>query len=258
MRARSPFSTPGLRARLGRLGAAVALGSQISLLAAGTLLAPPQAQAITEAVAAKKLAVIPVFVLTDEKGTPLPIPRDKDLILPLYLDRAKAEAELAAFRKTNPSVKVKLLPIPLNVANEKILELNKQLKTKKLFGAVIPRPQDRAQAVKLLKAQGLNDKAINDGLSVPVFFTKPFLTINTPQGPRGVFFFSYDALESALAKVPDRQKLNPQAADLSAVLREIIKQKDDLYVFFPTPDYFKLVQEQGGGSGAAPKPAAPK
>ncbi|MGB7563634.1 MAG: hypothetical protein WBM08_02665 [Prochlorococcaceae cyanobacterium] len=254
MRARSPFSTPGLRARLGRLGAALALGSQISLLAAGALVAPPQAQAITEAVASKKLSVIPVFVLTDEKGTPLPIPRDKDLILPLYLDRAKAEAELAAFRKTNPSVKVKLLPIPLNVANEKILELNKQLKTKKLFGAVIPRPQDRAQAVKLLKEQGLNDKAINDGLSVPVFFTKPFLTINTPQGPRGVFFFSYDALESALAKVPDRQKLKPQAADLSAVLREIIKQKDDLYVFFPTPDYFKLVQEQGG-SGAAPKPA---
>lgn len=138
MRARSPFSTPGLRARLGRLGAALALGSQISLLAAGALVAPPQAQAITEAVASKKLSVIPVFVLTDEKGTPLPIPRDKDLILPLYLDRAKAEAELAAFRKTNPSVKVKLLPIPLNVANEKILELNKQLKTKKLFGAVIP------------------------------------------------------------------------------------------------------------------------
>lgn len=119
----------------------------------------------------------------------MPIPRDKDLILPLYLDRAKAEAELAAFRKTNPSVKVKLLPIPLNVANEKILELNKQLKTKKLFGAVIPRPQDRAQAVKLLKAQGLNDKAINDGLSVPVFFTKPFLTINTPRG-HVVFSFS--------------------------------------------------------------------
>lgn len=72
MRARSPFSTPGLRTRLARLGAAVALGSQISLVAAGTLVAPPQAQAITEAVAAKKLAVIPVFVLTDEKGTPCP------------------------------------------------------------------------------------------------------------------------------------------------------------------------------------------
>lgn len=227
------------------------MGSQLLLL--GGVLAPRPAAAITEAVAAKKLSVIPVFVLTDEKGTPLPIPRDKDLILPLYLDRAKGESELAAFKKVNPAVKAKLLAIPLNVANEKILELNKALKDKKLFGAVIPRPQDRAQAVALLKQQGLTDKAINEGLSVPVFFTKPFLTISTPEGPRGVFFFSWDAMESALAKVPDKAKLKPQAADLSAVLREIIKQKDDLYVFFPTPDYFKLVQEQAGSAGAAPK-----
>lgn len=245
-----------MAARLGRLGVAVAMGSQLLLL--GGVLAPRPAEAITEAVAAKKLAVIPVFVLTDEKGTPLPIPRDKDLVLPLYLDRAKGEAELAAFKKANPAVKAKLLAIPLNVANDRILELNKALKDKKLFGAVIPRPQDRAQAVALLKQQGLTDKAINDGLSVPVFFTKPFLTINTPQGPRGVFFLQYDALESALAKVPDRSKLKPQAADLSAVLREIIKQKDDLYVFFPTPDYFRLVQEQGGSAGAPPTPTAPK
>lgn len=256
MRARFPLFSTGAAARLGRLGVAFAMGSQLLLL--GGVLAPRPAQAITEAVAAKKLSVIPVFVLTDDKGTPLPIPRGKDLILPLYLDRAKADSELASFRKANPSVKAQVLPIPLNVANERILELNKGLKDKKLFGAVIPRPQDRAQAVSLLKAQGLTDKQINDGLSVPVFFTKPFLTINTPQGPRGVFFFSYDALQNALSKVPDKSKLVPQAADLSAVLREIMKQKDDLYVFFPTPDYFKLVQEQGGSGAAAPAPAAPR
>jgi len=250
MRARPSLSRAGAAARLSRLGVAFAMGSQLLLL--GGVLAPRPAAAITEAEAAKKLSVIPVFVLTDEKGTPLPIPRDKDLVLPLYLDRAKGEAELAAFKKANSAVKAKLLAIPLNVANEKILELNKALKDKKLFGAVIPRPQDRAQAVQLLKQQGLSDKAINEGLSVPVFFTKPFLTISTPEGPRGVFFFSWDALQTALAKVPDKEKLKPQAADLSAVLREIIKQKDDLYVFFPTPDYFKLVQEQQAGAAGAP------
>ncbi|MCP9849313.1 Tic22 family protein [Cyanobium sp. Morenito 9A2] len=257
MRARLSSSSFGLVSLWGRLGVAFAVASQLSLATGGLLMVPHPAQAITEAVAAKKLAVIPVFVLTDEKGTPLPIPRDKDLILPLYLDRTKAESELAAFKKANPAVKAKLLPIPLNVANDKILELNKQLKDKKLLGAVIPRPQDRAEAVKLLKQQGLTDKAIAEGLSVPVFFTRPFLTLNTPQGPRGVFFFSFDALENALAKIPDRQKLMPQAADLSAVLREIIKQKDDLYVFFPTPEYFKLVQQQGGAA-KTPSPVAPK
>ena len=104
----------------------------------------------------------------------------------------------------------------------------------------------------MLKDQGLTDQQINEGLSVPVFFTKPFLTVQTPEGPRGVFFFSYAELQKGLAKVPNRDQLKPQVADLSAVLREIIKAKDDSYVIFPTPDYFRLVQEnQGKGTPAA-------
>ena len=58
---------------------------------------------------------------------------------------------------------------------------------------------------------------------MPVFFTKPFLNVQTPEGPRGVFVFSYAELQKGLAKVPTREQLKPQVADLSAVLREIIK-----------------------------------
>ena len=58
---------------------------------------------------------------------------------------------------------------------------------------------------------------------------------------------------SRLAKLPagDRDKLKPQVADLTAVLREIIKAKDDSYIFFPTPEYFRLVQQNQNQSGAA-------
>jgi hypothetical protein len=63
------------------------------------LTAPIKALAIPEAQAIKKLEVIPVYVLTDEKGVPLPIPRDKALVLPLYLEKAKAQAELASLLK---------------------------------------------------------------------------------------------------------------------------------------------------------------
>jgi len=214
-------------------------------LAVAPLLTVAPALAIPEAEAIKKLAVIPVFVLTNAQGVPLPIPRDKTLILPLYLDRKQADTELANFNKANPQLKAQVLAIPLNVANEKVEELNKQLKDgRTLVAPVVSRDQDRQQAIAILKKQGLTDKQIQEGLNTPVFFTKPFLTINTPQGQRGLFFFRYDDLQKALAGTPESGKLELQAADLTAALREIIKAKDDVFVFFPTPDYFTLVQQQ--------------
>ena len=217
----------------------------VGAAAGAAISAVPPALAIPEAQAIKKLEVIPVYVLTDDKGVPLPIPKDKALILPLYLEKAKAQSELAGLLKGNPNLKAGLVAIPLNVMNEKVGELNKQLKdkSKPLLAPVVVNQSDRQEAVALLKAQGLTEQQINDGLSVPVFFTKPFTTITTPEGPRGVFFLSYEQLQNSLAKVPERDKLKPQVADLTAVLREIIKAPQDTYVIFPTPEYFRLVQE---------------
>jgi len=229
-------------------------------VAAGVMapaLAPPAARAIPEAEAYKKLQVVPVFVITDPKGVPLPIPREKALVLPLYLDSSQANRELAALNKTNPTVKAVVTPVPLNVMNDRVVDLNKQLKdkSKPLVAPVMVSDSDRQQAVTLLKAEGLTEKQIQEGLSVPVFFTRPFLTLNTPEGPRGVFFLGYGELQRALSQVPEaeRPKLKPQVADLSVVLQEIIKTPKDSFVIFPTPDYFRLVKE----SQAKAQPAAP-
>lgn len=211
------------------------------------------AEAIPEADAIKKLEVIPVFVLTDDKGVPLPIPREKNLILPLYLESARANEQLAALRKSNPTLKATVVAVPLNVMNTKVAELNKQLKdkSKPLVAPVIVNAKDLKQAAVLLKGQGLTDQQIKDGLNVPVFFTKPFISIKTPDGPRGVFYLSYEELQNSLSKLPtaDRDKLKPQVADLTAVLREIIKIPQDQYVIFPTPEYFRLVQQNQGKQG---------
>ena len=225
------------------------LSSALSLAAAAPALAIPEADAI------KKLQVIPVFVITDGSGVPLPIPREKALVLPLYLESAKANRELAALQKSNPSLKAAVVAIPLNVMNEKVADLNKQLKdkSKPLVAPVVVNEVDLKQATALLKGQGLTDQQIQDGLSVPVFFTKPFLTISSPEGPRGVFFLSFDELNNALGKLPaaERDKLKPQVADLTAVLREIIKASADSYVIYPTPEYFRLVQENKGKGAPA-------
>lgn len=245
---------------LGRtLGRPLCAAGLISGTALATLLhSTLPAQAIPEADAIKKLQVVPVFVLTDAKGVPLPIPRDKNLVLPLYLESAKANKELASLLKSNPTLKAQVVAIPLNVMNAKVTELNQQLKdkTKPLVAPIVVNDGDRQQAVTLLKAQGLSEQQINEGLNVPVFFTKPFLTVTTPEGPRGVFYLSYESLQNSLTKLPqtDRDKLKPQVADLTAVLREIIKAKDDNYIIFPTPEYFRLVQENQKGA-ASGKPA---
>lgn len=242
-----------VRARMLQLG--LACGVAAGVMAPS--LAPPAARAIPEAEAYKKLQVVPVFVITDPKGVPLPIPREKALVLPLYLDSSQANRELAALNKTNPTVKAVVTPVPLNVMNDRVVELNKQLKdkSKPLVAPVMVSDSDRQQAVSLLKAEGLTEKQIQEGLSVPVFFTRPFLTLNTPEGPRGVFFLGYGELQRALSQVPEaeRPKLKPQVADLSVVLQEIIKTPKDSFMIFPTPEYFRLVKE----SQAKAQPAAP-
>jgi hypothetical protein len=238
---------------LGRSACAAGLigGAALASLLGST----PAALAIPEADAIKKLQVVPVFVLTDGKGMPLPVPQEKNLVLPLFLESAKANQQLALLQKSNPELKAQVVAIPLNVMNAKVTELNQQLKdkSKPLVAPIIVNDGDRQQAVALLKGQGLTEKQINEGLNVPVFFTKPFLTVTTPEGPRGVFYFSYETLQNSLAKLPDadRGKLKPQVADLTAVLREIIKAKDDNYIFFPTPEYFRLVQQNQTGAGGA-------
>lgn len=242
---------------LGRPLSAAALTTGAAL--AGLLHSAPAALAIPEADAFRKLQVVPVFVLTDTKGVPLPIPREKNLVLPLYLESAKANKELASLQKSNPTLKAQVVAIPLNVMNTKVTELNQQLKdkSKPLVAPIVINESDRQQAVTLLKAQGLTEKQINEGLNVPVFFTKPFLTVSTPEGPRGVFYLSYESLQNSLAKLPpgDRDKLKPQVADLTAVLREIIKAKDDNYIIFPTPEYFRLVQENQKSPASSSKTA---
>ena len=232
--------------KFGSVVSSVALSAGLAMGAAGFMAAP--ALAIPEADAIKKLQVVPVFVITDANGVPLPIPQEKQLVLPLYLESAKANKELAALNKVNPNLKAGVVAVPLNVMNEKVAALNKQLKdkSKPLVAPILGNEGDRTQAVKLLKEQGLTDQQIREGLNVPVFFTKPFLTIKTAEGPRGVFFFSYENLENALGQLPpaEREKLKPQVADLTAVLREIINAPNDSFTIYPTPEYFRLVKEE--------------
>ena len=238
----------------------MALRRAMALLATMALCwgAVPAARAIPEAEALRKLQVVPVLLITDEKGIPLPIPRGKTLVLPLFLDYARAEAEWKRFRQANPGIRAQIIPVPLNVANERIAQMRRQIKEGyTLVSPPIPLPRDLEIATKMLRQQGVSEEKIRKGLTVPVFFTKPFLTLRTPEGERGVFFLSHGDMQAALARFPGRDALKPQVADLTAVLREIVRVEKDNYIFYPTQEYFRLQQLQKTAAGGAAAPGSP-
>ncbi len=230
-----------------------------ALACVGLLLPAMPARAIPEAEALKKLSVVPVFILTNPEGSPLPIPRDNGLVLPMYLEQARAQKELEMFRKSNPTIQARVLPVPLNIANEKVAEINSRLKDKKLLAPVIVNDDDFARAVQMLKRQGVPDKDISEGLSVPVFFSKPFITVNTPKGTKAVFFLSYADAERAAARLKDT-KVELLAADITVALQQMVQQQQDSFLFYPTQAFFELMQQPAaaGKSGVKAPAAAPR
>ena len=207
--------------------------------------ASPPAFAIPEEAALKKLAVIPVFLLTSEKGIPLPIPRGDNLILPMFLQKDRANEELATFEKANPNATAKVSAIPMNAANDRVNQMNIKLKEtgKQIVTPIVGSSEDMNQAVAILEKQGVSKEDIQKGLSVPVFFHKPFLTIKTPEGSRGVFFMTYKDATNAAGRV---QGAKPEimAVDLSNALAQIVDEKEDRFVFYPTTAFFALMKEQ--------------
>jgi len=208
-------------------------------------IASAPALAIPEEAAMKKLAVIPVFLLTSEQGIPLPIPKGDNLILPMFLQKERANQELTTFEKANPNAKAKVSAIPMNLANEKVNEMNIKLKDKgkQIVSPIVGSAEDMNQAVAILQKQGVSKEDIQKGLSVPVFFHKPFLTIKTPEGSRGVFFMTYKDAKAATTKV---QGAKPEimAVDLTNALAQIIDEKKDQFVFYPTKAFFALMKDQ--------------
>lgn len=214
----------------------------------------PAAKAIPEQEALEKLSVIPVHLLVDAKGVPLPIPNKTTLLLPLYLDRQRAQGELLRIRSSHPELKVQLASLPLSQANAVVAGLQKDLKPGyRLSAPVVPRRQDLEQATVLLRQKGLSESQIKQGLTVPIFFTRPFLTSQTPKGERGLLFFSYADLQQALSSHPSPPR-RIEAADITAILHRLVQTPQDLFIFRP-PQAGGMVNARGLPVAPPPPPS---
>ena len=101
------------------------------------------------------------------------------------------------------------------------------------------RALDRANADEKLEVEG-----------VPVFYASPMLNSGVkPLGPipkeQNLFFFQPLQLQRLINMNSDKEtakKTVIKAASLTSILTFMVKSEDDIYAFFPTPDYFGLQQ----------------
>ena len=153
-------------------------------------MASAPALAIPEEAALKKLAVIPVFLLTSEQGIPLPIPRGDNLILPMFLQKDRANQELVTFEKANPNAKAKVSAIPMNVANAKVNEMNIKLKDKgkQIVSPIVGSTEDMNQAVSILEKQGVSKGRHSKRAVCTCFLPQALLDDQNPRRQPGRLF----------------------------------------------------------------------
>ncbi|MFN5474925.1 MAG: Tic22 family protein [Pseudanabaena sp.] len=132
-----------------------------------------KAEALTEAQVLERLGSIPVFTITDDKGSPLlgAIPQqpntktDDSQLLFFFLGPEEAQQMLSQVQKSNPEVgkKAQIIVRSMNDAYQVI----RQNKDKKVLFQFIPAKASIESARTILSAQGVAaDKIPN----VPVFF----------------------------------------------------------------------------------------
>ena len=195
----------------------------------------------------KKLEVIAVFALVNDKGEFYRITQGDTLVIPLYLQASAAKDQLEQLLKSQQGLKGRIRAFSLNVFYEQANELRKNAESsgKKLATPIVIPESDMAKAVQILRSEGMPDAKITAGLRTPVFFAEPMLTAKTPNGERQVFFVDYSQLQQGIAALPAdiRGGVKERVADLDVILSLIQESQKDQYVFMPSEDYSRLRQE---------------
>lgn len=194
--------------------------------------------------ARKKLQVVAVFVLVNQRGDFYQISSGSSDTIPLYLREADAQAQLQKLVDNTKDLDARVQAYSLNLfydKAERLFELSR-LKNKDLLVPIVGSAFDRSKAVEILREEGLSDGQIEKQLRVPVFFSDPMMVAAAKGGNREVFFMSYDQLLERINGLPKsaRQNVKKRVANLDVVMRLIEETEDDRYVFMETPDYARL------------------
>ena len=219
-----------------------------------------KAEALTEAQVLERLGSIPVFTITDDKGSPLlgavspqanAKPEDNQLLF-FFLGPDEAQTMLTQVQKSNPEVgkKAQIIVRSMNDAYQVI----RQNKDKKVVFQFIPTKASVESARTILTSQGVSaDKIPN----VPVFFaiggqanSQGLLTMSIEQNGKKEqvvpFFLDQSDLQNLLDRAskdqPDVTKATKiQVASLFNVLESMVSKDDKAN---PEVDRFQFVQSR--------------
>jgi hypothetical protein len=229
------------------------------------------AQAQTETQVLEKLKGIPVFTITDDKGSPLlaTVPKQgkntPPQVVVFFLNPTEAQATISQLKKTNPAAGNKARVVIRSLA-EAYDVIRKNQNKKDIAFQIVPAKASLDSARTILVSQG---KPANQIPNVPVFFAmggkdkKQGLLTLEQNGKQVVpFFFDQKDLQKVLdlAKKQQSSVANTtkiQVVSLPQVLNSMIATKDKKpspetkkFTFFPATSALQYVAKN--------QPTAPK
>lgn len=230
--------------------------------------------ALPEAQVVEKLRPVPVFTVTDDKGTPLIITVSegdkKTDVASFFISQQDALKFVEQVKTKNPELagKVRVQPVSLAEVYQKH-EAQKSQQDPLEF-AYFPGQQQVDTAMALLRQQGQEVPQFN---GVPMFIAtggpeKGYLTLQ--QGNQQVIpiFFNKEDLQNMVNRFQQQQpelanQVQIKVVDLEGVI-ETLKTKNDpqlnQIVLIPPRESIEFLRSlpQGAGSQNAPQPAAPQ
>ena len=211
----------------------------------------PEAFAIPAKEAFEKFNVVPVFLVVRNNDRPLSRVEDGYLEQAAFLDLEMAKAELFRLmnKTSDPNMKIKAVMLPnilawLDKRNspERLRSGGSQNQKLPVKLDIVTMPGEMEIAIRLLKNEGVSNASINKSLSLPVFFTDPFLTADDDGKPKKLFFMSHSDLKKRIAEQPQSisSRVKIKVIDFSDALEAIKNEKEDAYYVVPTPGFTDL------------------
>ncbi len=253
-----------------RLGAT--LGLVGSTLLGSSFLGNLEALALPAEQVIQKLQTIPVFTVTDAKGSPLvrsiKNAQNKDVsVAGIFISQGDAQGFVEQLKKNNPALGKSVQVSPVSLGEVYKLGQANQNKPDGLNFAFVPKQQQVQFAVNLLRKSG---QQVDKFDGVPLFVAKAgkdkgYLTVQ--QGNQQVipFFFEQEQLQGMVARFKNQKPELASTVEVQVVnlqgliqaLRDSNKPEINSIVLVPANESMQFLQKASSAPRQAPAPVKP-